>query len=171
MAYLNSFIKLQDTARLFHVNGETIINRSGKSTRIPDEDRFIHSLLSELTGGVDTTRTTIYTILPGDTGCDECWRRGHAGVSEDNVALLEQELERDVLVLPPRPAVVNLVSVHTGFVMSEVIKIVTGICPPSATNKVVEFDFRSMATSIPEKWCKLPDCPVCGHLQHQDAAE
>ncbi|WP_188311840.1 hypothetical protein [Salinarimonas soli] len=48
--------------------------------------------------------------------------------------------------------------------MSEVLKIVTGLCPPSATDKLVEFDFTSMATSVPETWTRDTGCPVCGDV-------
>lgn len=31
-------------------------------------------------------------------------------------------------------------------------------------DKLVQFDFGSMATSVPEEWSIDPSCPVCGHL-------
>jgi len=115
-----------------------------------------------VSGGVDTTRTCTYTVIPGETGCVECWRLHNAATSSTERDLFEQELDRDVLALAPRPAVVNLVSVQVGFLLSEVLKIVAGLGEPSATNKLVQFDFRTMRTSVPETWSMRPDCPVCG---------
>lgn len=124
-----------------------------------------------VTGGVDTTRTTTYTILPGSSGCVECWRQGLIAAGEASQELFEQELARDVLVLPPRPAIVNLVAIHVGFLMSEVLKIVTELSPPSATDRLVQFDFASMQTSVPETWTRRHDCPVCGSTEARVAAE
>ena len=30
---------------------------------------------SFITGGIDTQRSIHYTVLPGESGCVECWRR------------------------------------------------------------------------------------------------
>ena len=113
-------------------------------------------------GGVDTTRTCTYTIIPGKSGCIECWRRSTlASGGPAMQRIMDLELSRDVGKLPPRPAIVNLVSVQVGFLMSEVLKIVTGIAPPSAVNKLVAFDFETMRTADAETWERDVGCPVC----------
>ena len=63
---------------------------------------------------------------------------------------------------PIREPVVNLVSVQVGFLISEVVKIATGITEPKSAGRMIEFDFASMSTSIVEKWDRRPDCSACG---------
>jgi len=64
-----------------------------------------------------------------------------------------------------RPAVENLVSIQVGFLLCEVLKIAVGLGPPSATDKLVQFEFRTMQTSIAETWARRDDCSVCGGIR------
>ena len=162
--FLDAYIDGPDTAQTIVTGADVIISCVDRPTEVARwiNEACVRENIPLVAGGLDTTRTTIYTVLPGRSGCVECWRRDCAAVSEENSSLLELELERDVLTLPSRPAVVNLVSVHAGFLISEAIKIVTGICPPSAVDRLVEFDFQTMKTKVAEEWHMRSDCPVCG---------
>lgn len=117
-----------------------------------------------ITGGVDTSKTCTYTVIPGKSGCVKCWELNNQ--KNDSLAkdLREAELARDVLTLPPRPAIVNLVSIQAGYILTEAIKIITEIMPPVATNKLIAFDFATMETKVSESWQKLDNCPVCGEI-------
>lgn len=121
-------------------------------------------------GGVDTKRSCTYTILPGQTGCVECWRRQEGKASVRRRELMNLGLAVDVMKLPPRAAPVHLVAIEVGLMVSEVMKIVTGIVPPSAVNKLVQYDFEAMTVGPIEEWTMDPACPICGPRQAAEAA-
>lgn len=121
-------------------------------------------------GGLDTTRTCTYTILPGQTGCVECWRRREGAASDRRRKLMEIGLAVDVMKLPPRAAPVHLVAVEVGLMVAEALKIVAGISPPCATNKLIQYDFDAFTISPVEEWSLDPDCPVCHKAQSKGVA-
>lgn len=61
----------------------------------------------------------------------------------------------------PAPALSALVSVATGVMVCEAIKILTGIQPPSLTNKLGSFSFDNLTISVSEEWKLNPECPCC----------
>lgn len=115
-----------------------------------------------ITGGVDTQRSYYFTVLPQESGCVACWENDVRSQSSFENAILEKELERDVLTLPPRPAIVPFVSINTGLIVAEFIRLATKICPPVGLNKLTAIPFGSMRTEIQETWTWLADCDVCG---------
>jgi len=52
--------------------------------------------------------------------------------------------------------------VLTGFMVSELIRVVTKITDPIATNKLRMLDFTTMETAVGETWERDPVCNVCG---------
>lgn len=162
----DTFIDGPDAAFALVEGADVVIGCVDRPTNVAlwINEACVRARVPLVTGGVDTTRTCTYTVIPGRSGCVACWHRSAAAARPDDERLAIMELERDVMTLPPRPAPVHLVSVQVGFIMSEVLKIVTGLCPPSATDRLVEFDFATMATSVPETWTRDPGCPVCGDV-------
>ena len=75
---------------------------------------------------------------------------------------LSKELDIDYPI--PAPAMVVLVTIQAGCMVAEALKLITGLQPPSLTNKLKEFRFDDMIIETCETWEKQPDCPVCGSL-------
>ena len=117
-------------------------------------------------GGVELQRSVIYLIIPGVTGCTECWRRTHAD-DEDTHLLREQMEERhseNTAIGPDMAAFGPLVSVLNSLMVTEFVRFVTNIAPPIAAGRLMETRFDTMTTTQAEKWDRQPDCPVCGDM-------
>jgi molybdopterin/thiamine biosynthesis adenylyltransferase len=161
-----------DVAELVHDRDVVIgaIDRPKMHAAVWLNEGCVRSGVPLITGGVDTQRSMFYTVLPGETGCVECWRRSAETDDPVGSAISAQmtEIERrqvegerfgqDFAAFDP------LVVVHTACMISEVARIVTGIAPPIATNKLLEVRFDDFRLSEAERWERQPDCPICGHV-------
>ena len=117
-------------------------------------------------GGVELQRSVIYLIIPGVTGCTECWRRSH-GDDENSHILREQMEERhaeNTAIGPDMAAFGPLVSVLNSLMVTEFVRFVTNVAPPIAAGRVMETRFDTMTTTQAERWDRLPDCRVCGDI-------
>lgn len=112
-----------------------------------------------LAGGVETKRAIYYGVVPGETGCVECWRRHVAETDPVSAALLDEKrrlgFEGDNAAFGP------LVTVLTGCILAEVVRIATGISPPVASGRLMELTFDDFSICEAETWSRQPDCPVC----------
>lgn len=116
-----------------------------------------------ITGGLDIRRGAFYSVLPEKSGCMMCWKQTFMQQDDDTAVLvnkLDKQLDADYSV--PAPAMVALVSIVAGCMIAEAIKLITGLQPPSLTNKLKEFRFDDMMIKTCETWKKHRDCPVCG---------
>jgi molybdopterin/thiamine biosynthesis adenylyltransferase len=121
-----------------------------------------------LCGGVDMQRSMFYTIIPGRTGCVECWRRQSserdelsARVSAELIRIeqgmaLGERFGQDLAAFGP------LVTCHTASVVTELVRLATGIVPPVAAGRSMEVRFDDFTVREVERWERLPECPVCG---------
>jgi molybdopterin/thiamine biosynthesis adenylyltransferase len=114
-------------------------------------------------GGIELQRSMIYLVIPGVTGCIECWQR--ASANDENTRALRAQMEErhstNSGVGPDLSAFGPLVSVLNSLMTSEFIRFVTGIAPPIAAGRLVETRFDSLTIATAEQWDRLPDCPVC----------
>ncbi|MCP2168494.1 HesA/MoeB/ThiF family protein [Goodfellowiella coeruleoviolacea] len=113
-----------------------------------------------ITGGLDTQRAVYYTIIPGTTGCIECWRLGVFRSDEVSATLLAEKRERQIG--GDNAAFVPLVTLTTGLLIAEFVRLVTGIAPPVAAGRLIQLGFGDSELTEYERWERLPDCPVCG---------
>lgn len=134
----------------FHVNNW--VNEACVRARIP----FIN-------GGAQLQRSIVYMIIPGVTGCVECWLRSGA-IDETEQALrkeMEQRHGRESGIGPDMAAFGPMVTVLTGMMVTELVRFVTGIAPPIAAGRLVEIGFGDLVAREAERWDRLADCPVC----------
>jgi molybdopterin/thiamine biosynthesis adenylyltransferase len=126
-----------------------------------------------ITGGVDTQRSLHYTILPGETGCVECWRQAAAQDDPVGAAISEQmaDIERRQIAGErfgqDFAAFAPVVMLHTAYMVGEAARIITGIAPPIAAGRLLEVRFDDFALREAERWERLPDCPVCGEVSER----
>jgi molybdopterin/thiamine biosynthesis adenylyltransferase len=113
-----------------------------------------------MSGGLDTEYSLHTTVLPGRTGCIECWRRQVAATDPASARLLQQK--RDLRITGDRSAFAPLVVMTTGFILGELTRLVTGIAPPIAAGRLMRLRFSDYELTEVERWSRLPDCPVCG---------
>jgi molybdopterin/thiamine biosynthesis adenylyltransferase len=161
-----------DVAELVHDRDVVIgaIDRPKMHAAVWMNEGCVRSGVPLITGGIDTQRSMFYTVLPGESGCVECWRRSAEADDPVGSAISAQmtEIERrqvegerfgqDFAAFDP------LVVVHTACMLSEVVRIVTGIAPPIATDKLIEIRFDDFRLHEAERWERQPDCPICGHV-------
>lgn len=113
-----------------------------------------------LCGSLDSRLITYYTIIPGQTGCIECWKN-------DVTSLIFQNLiqhENFVPASSPNVAIMPFISLVVGFVTNELIKIVTRISEPQSVGKLCTYDFITSKITISESWKRNPTCSVCAYL-------
>lgn len=128
-----------------------------------------------IAGGVDVQRSIFYTVIPGQTGCVECWRSQSA--DRDPVsARVSAELSRLEPDLAPgdrfgqdMAAFGPLVTCHTASVITELVRIATGVEPPVSAGRSMEVRFADFAVREIERWDRLPDCGTCGPRERDTA--
>jgi molybdopterin/thiamine biosynthesis adenylyltransferase len=110
------------------------------------------------TGGLDRVRSLYWSVIPGVTGCIECWRQQ----VRQNGSVAAQLLDR-----PDRPnngvapAFVPFVSTVTGLILTDFAFVVTGIAAPKSAGKLVEVRYETGEILEVERWERFADCPVC----------
>lgn len=117
-----------------------------------------------ISGGLDVRRSVFYSVVPGSSGCGACWLTSARNKSSLVNSISTMAKQHDITYRHPGPALVTLVAVTAGMMVSETVKILTGCQPPQLTNKLKEFTFDDLDVGIAEVWQQNPDCPVCGHL-------
>jgi molybdopterin/thiamine biosynthesis adenylyltransferase len=117
-------------------------------------------------GGVETQRSVMYMMVPGVTGCVECWRRANAN-TERTQAVRDQmaEVHTGAGLGPDLAAFGPMVTVITALFVTEFVRYVTGVAKPLAAGKLVEIRFDDLAIRPVETWERDPDCPVCGGVE------
>lgn len=113
-----------------------------------------------ITGGLDTQRAVYFTIVPGKTGCIECWRSQVSLADAVSSTLLDQRRERRIG--GDNAAFVPLVTMTTGFLIGEFVRLVTGLAEPVAAGRLMQLRFDDYEITEYEHWEKRPDCFVCG---------
>ncbi|ECI8027117.1 ThiF family adenylyltransferase [Salmonella enterica subsp. enterica serovar Ramatgan] len=113
-----------------------------------------------INGGLDQRRALFYSVIPGITGCVECW---HSSVPEGSVQkqIINTDLATEKDYSVPAPAMSALVSVAAGVMVSEAIKILTGLQPPALSNKSKCFLFDDLTITEAESWSLNPECHCC----------
>lgn len=112
-----------------------------------------------LCGALDSKLAICYAIIPGKTGCIECWK-----VNANKSSLRFQNLIQHKGFVPassPNVAIMPFISMLSGLIGSEFVKIVTGISEPQSLGRLCAFDFVSSKITISESWEKNSDCLVC----------
>lgn len=113
-----------------------------------------------INGGLNLARASFYSVIPHVTGCAECWRDSIKDPLQDKV--LGMDIQYSVDYSKPAPALSALVSVATGVMVTEAIKIITNISPPSLSNKLKIFDFADCEIKTVEHWDLKNKCIICG---------
>lgn len=113
-----------------------------------------------VSGGLDTRRAVYYTIIPGTSGCVECWRLQVAATDSTSAQLIQQK--RDLQIGGDNAAFTPLVTMTTGFILGELTRLITEVAPPVAAGRLMQLLFDDYSLTEAERWTRLVDCPVCG---------
>lgn len=112
-------------------------------------------------GGIDSRWATCFSILPGISGCIECWKLQQKGKKETYQEAMQYEtfVSADL----PNVAIMPMISMVASMISNEIIKILTNISNPSI-GKLYAFDFITNRIGVKEEWSKDRNCPVCYKL-------
>jgi molybdopterin/thiamine biosynthesis adenylyltransferase len=113
-------------------------------------------------GGLETQRAMTFMVIPGVTGCAECWRLSAAD-DEQTRALRTQMGQRhgQAGVGPDLAAFGPLVTTATAMLVTDLVRFVTGVAAPVSAGRLMEIRFGDFVLREAEQWSKLPNCPVC----------
>jgi molybdopterin/thiamine biosynthesis adenylyltransferase len=114
-----------------------------------------------IVGGLDTKRCLYYTIIPGTTGCIACWREQVHREDPASDRMLSRR--RSEGLSGDRSAFVPLVVMTTAFMISDLVRLVTGIAPPVSAGRLIQTQFADYETTVAETWERQPDCRVCAN--------
>ncbi|MFC7443169.1 HesA/MoeB/ThiF family protein [Laceyella putida] len=115
-----------------------------------------------ISGGLEAQRAMHYTVIPHVTGCIQCWVNQVKKRDPISYAILEER--RRLNLTGDNTAIVPLVSVCTGLMLAELVRLITGVKPSNASGKMISIDFETMTTSVAETWEKDANCEVCGRV-------
>jgi len=112
-----------------------------------------------LCGAIDSRLAICYTIIPGKTGCIECWKTH----SSKSTLLFQNLLQNQNFVSSNNRniAIMPFISILSGLIANEFLKIVTGIGIPQSVGQLCSFDFVSSQITISESWKRNPVCSIC----------
>jgi molybdopterin/thiamine biosynthesis adenylyltransferase len=123
----------------------------------------VRAMVPFIGGGVETQRSVIYLIIPGVTGCTACWEQANAADERTRAIRAQMGLRHtEGGVGPDLAAFGPMVSALTTLMVTEFVRLVTGVSEPIAAGRLVEMPFNDLATRQVEHWQRLADCPVCG---------
>ncbi|WP_437601675.1 ThiF family adenylyltransferase [Sorangium sp. So ce590] len=113
-----------------------------------------------ITGGLDTQRAIYYSVIPGVTGCIRCWSMEVQRRDPVSHRLLEEQ--RRIRGTRDDATFVTLISVLAGHMLTELVRLITGIAPPVGAGRLMEMHFDTMNVQVGEQWSRADSCPVCG---------
>lgn len=110
-------------------------------------------------GGLDSLWATYFSIIPGMSGCMECWKKS----ASHHSSLYQEIVQTDHFVssLSPNVAIMPMISMVSGLISTEFLKIVTAISEPSAIGKLCVFNFKTAHITVQETWKRSLECSVC----------
>lgn len=110
-------------------------------------------------GAFDSKCAVYHSVVPGETGCIECWKTN----AKQSGFLFQDILKQKGFVesVSLNVAISPLVSVLAGLILTEFLKMITGIGEPQALGNLCSFDFKTAQTAIIESWKKDSSCAVC----------
>jgi molybdopterin/thiamine biosynthesis adenylyltransferase len=112
-------------------------------------------------GGVDTQRALVFMVIPGTTGCAECWRLTAADDAQTRALRTQMDPPSDVSTGPDLAAFGPLVTTVTAMLVTEFVRYITGIAAPVTAGRLMEIRFGDFTLREAEQWSRLPYCPVC----------
>jgi molybdopterin/thiamine biosynthesis adenylyltransferase len=138
----------------------SVIDRPNSEIRHWVNEACIRAGTTLLTGGLEAQRAVYYTMIPGQTGCVECWRVQVQHEDPVSAALVQER--RDRRIGGDNAAFCPLAMMAAGFLTGELARLATGIAPPIAAGRLMELRFSDYRLAESERWERRADCTVCG---------
>jgi molybdopterin-synthase adenylyltransferase len=105
-----------------------------------------------ITGSFHRGRGMYWSVDPGRSGCQACWRVGRL---RDAPPAFEHRKQVNRGIGPVASLLGSLVAL-------EALRYLTRFSEPISSGKLWLVDFGSGRIELAQEWPKLPDCPICG---------
>ncbi|MDF1653882.1 MAG: ThiF family adenylyltransferase [Coxiellaceae bacterium] len=115
-----------------------------------------------IVGGLDSRWASCFTIVPGITGCMECWK-----IEARKKGMLHQEVMKSANFRSSgitNVAVMPLIQIVVGLISADAMKLLSGIAQPASLGKLLVYDISDSVTKTVEEWCIDEDCSVCNKV-------
>lgn len=111
-------------------------------------------------GAFDWKWALCYSVMPGKTGCIECWK---TSAKQKSNLLFHELIQKKEFVAASSPniAIVPFIAILTGLILTDLLKLITGIAEPQSLGRLWAFDFDTANMSTIESWNINPDCNIC----------
>jgi molybdopterin/thiamine biosynthesis adenylyltransferase len=117
-----------------------------------------------IAAGVITQRAYFYTIVPGLSGCVQCW---YDTVQETDPTsrLVRRDMEgteaRGERFAEDRAAFNGLVVMVGAQVVGEAVRLASRVSPPVSVGRVIEMAFHDPQLRVVETFKRRDDCAIC----------
>ena len=110
-------------------------------------------------GGVDYLCLSYFSMVPGKSGCLQCWQ----DQASQQQPLFQQLIQQDKFVAGKKinVAIMPYIAMLTGLVSNEAVKLLTQYSKPLAVGKLWLFDCTTNNMHIQEQWQRNQDCATC----------
>jgi molybdopterin/thiamine biosynthesis adenylyltransferase len=117
-----------------------------------------------VTGGVDTKRALMYSVVPGVTGCVECWY-DQVQEADPTTRMVNREMRaieaRGEAFGEDTAAFNGLVVLLAAHIVGEVARLASRVAPPISVGRLLELTFHDPQLTVTETLKRLPDCRIC----------
>lgn len=117
-----------------------------------------HLKIPFINGGLDIRRAVFYSVIPGVSGCTECWKNS---LSPELRGIVDEDNARQVDYSAPAPALSALVAVTAGVMVCEAINLLTSLQSPLLINNLKCFNFDTLSITTVEQWGLDKHCFCC----------
>jgi len=116
-----------------------------------------------ISGGVDVQRAFHYTVVPGISGCLQCWQNAVANDPATRMIVKEfQATEQEGRSFGESTAAFNgLVLFEASYMVAEMVRLASKVCPPLSIGRELQMTFHDPRLLEGESWKRDPDCAVC----------
>ena len=117
-----------------------------------------------ITGGVATQAAYMYSVVPGISGCADCWFES-VQRNDPASAMLHRELRaaeaRGERFGEDTAAFNGLVVLLDAYMVGDAVRLASRVSPPVSVGRVLEVTFHNPQVQVAETIERLPDCRVC----------
>jgi molybdopterin/thiamine biosynthesis adenylyltransferase len=117
-----------------------------------------------MSGGVDTQRSLLYTVVPGISGCVACWYRNVRTNDSTTRMVQDAKYEHEASgekFAEDAAAFNGLVVLLNAHMVGETIRLATRISPPLSVGRLLDMSFHDPRLRVAETFVRSGDCEVC----------
>lgn len=116
-----------------------------------------------INAGVDVQRAYHFTVVPGLSGCLQCWQNSVTDDPTTQMILEElQTTEQEGRSFGESTAAFNgLVLFDASYLVAEMVRLSSRVCPPLSIGRELQMTFHDPQLREAESWKRDPECTVC----------